>query len=128
MDTLAGRGGHERRSRFFYELSEDLCTAVRQTVAGGDPDIEEDCSHLWEWFWDISRGRQVGMNGWLALPAVEIRAWQDMTGNIIRAEELQVLRDMDQAFLSAMAAKDGKKASGPPSGELSIAAFDAVFG
>lgn len=98
-------------------------------MAGGDPEIEDHAQHLWDWFWQLNRGRQAGMKGWLALPAAEIRAWCEMTGNILRRDEIDVIRDMDQAFLVATA-KPAKTdwAKMEAAQELTPAAFDAVFG
>ena len=100
-------------------------------MAGGEPEIEPEAEHLWEWFWQVNQGRQAGFGGWLALSLLEIKTWCDMTGNILRREELTVIRDMDRAFLSATSQKGERTAALPEAGEgrdLTTAAFDAVFG
>ena len=98
MDQKPDRGGYRRRSGFFREISEDLCDAVELFLQGKDDGIEVDdvASRFWDWFWDLNRGRQAGMAGWLALSATEMRAWSEITGNVLRPEEWQVIRDMDQ--------------------------------
>lgn len=131
MDQASGRRGRRRRSRFFYELSEDLVEAIRQAVAGGEPNIDPEAQHLWEWFWEMNHGRQAGFNGWLALPLIEIKAWCDMTGNILRREEIAIVREMDRAFLAATQQKGDRPAALPDEGQgrdLTPSAFDAVFG
>src|SRR5690606_10437213 len=67
------------------------------------PELEIDpvAEYLWEWFWDASRGRQAGLNGPLPLSGTEWRAWQEITGHVVRPEEWAILRDMDAAYLEA---------------------------
>tara|TARA_R110002020_G_scaffold5179_4_gene21914 strand:- start:2205 stop:2402 length:198 start_codon:yes stop_codon:yes gene_type:complete len=65
------------------------------------------------------------MAGWIPLSAVELIAWADLTGAIVRSEEWTIMRNMDAAFLSATA--DGKGTSAPMT-DITVNAFDAVFG
>lgn len=127
LDQEPSPGGGRERSRVFYGLSEDLCEAVRRLVAGGEPEIDPAADHLWQWFWDVHRGRQAGMNGWLALSATELKAWAELTGEIVRPEEWQIIRKMDQAFLEAVG-KRGEGGTADTDQEINAAAFDAVFG
>lgn len=76
----------------------------------------------------MDRGRQAGMNGPLALPIQEIKAWCEMTGTIMRREELAVIRDMDRAYLVATAKPtkaDFRQREMAP--DVNAEAFDAVF-
>ena len=84
---------------------------------------------FWEWFWDINHGRQAGPTGWLPLSATELKAWEAMTGNIVRREEWQFIREMDRAYLD-MANSQGKEGQliASSSNEMTTDAFDAVFG
>ena len=95
------------------------------SAAGGEPEIDPAALHIWDWFWDAHRGRQAGMGGWLPLPASELAAWAKLTGEIVRPEEWQILRDMDRAFLIASSARGGDGGEKPG---ISPAAFDVVFG
>ncbi len=117
------------RDAEFAATIANLCEAVMQTCAGGHPDIEPDAERLWGWFWDISDGRQPGMSGWCALPALEIKAWSDLTGNLVSPVDLRALRAMDRAFLKATAqSADGEGLRRENAPELTMDAFDAVFG
>ncbi|HEV7417681.1 MAG TPA: hypothetical protein VGN98_16105 [Tianweitania sediminis] len=91
-----------------------------------DLEIPDAGAHIWDWFWDLNKGRQVGMSGYLPLPAFELRAWAEMTGNIVRPEEWRILREMDGAFLAAVAnrSKDGWVHVDE---EMTPEIFDAVF-
>lgn len=76
--------------------------------------------YLWDWFWEAARGRQDGMNGPLALSAGELLSWASLTGAIVRPEEWAILRDMDGAYLAAVAEEQaeaaGNNQQGTPSG------------
>lgn len=65
-------------------------------------EVPEYGERLWEWFWDISRDRQSGMNGPQPIGPVGIMAWSAVTGNVIRGDEAEILRAMDGAYLRAM--------------------------
>lgn len=66
------------------------------------------------------------MSGWLPLSATELKAWEAMTGNIVRREEWQIIRDMDGAFLTATSPKENG-AVRSSSVEMTAGAFDALF-
>jgi len=69
------------------------------------------------------------MTGWLPLTATELKAWESMTGNIVRREEWQIIREMDRTFLEMANARDGEGAPiRSSSHELTGSAFDAMFG
>lgn len=59
--------------------------------------------HLWEWFWDMSRDRKWGEAGPDPIGLAGIRLWSEMTGTTIRPEEVEIIRDMDDAYRSALA-------------------------
>ncbi|MGP2493504.1 phage tail assembly chaperone [Mesorhizobium sp. PUT5] len=128
LDQGPGAGGGRGRSRVFYGLSEELCEAVRRTVAGGEPEIEPEAEHVWQWFWDAHRGRQAGMSGWLPLSAAELLAWAQISGAIVNPEEWQLIRDMDLAFLQASAKRGDGEGGRQSDEELTPALFDAMFG
>lgn len=74
-----------------------------QEVLIQEPDIPEEGEHLWEWFWRLSGRRVQGMDGPLALTYPEIRAWSEMTGEIVLREEVAVILSMDDGYLGALA-------------------------
>ena len=93
-----------------------------------EPEVPAYGEHLLEWFWDLNKGRQHNDGAWLALPPSELKAWQDMTGNIVRREEWQILRDMEASYLRLVNTRDKEGAPiASSSTEISADAFDAVF-
>ena len=127
MDSQSSRGGDQRRVGFFRELSEDLCSAVDLLIAdrSAEIDLDDVSGPLWELFWDMNRGRQSGVNGWQAIPPTEMRAWAAITGNVLRPDEWQILRDMDATYMKAAMPKSDDDPADRP--ELTAAAFDAMF-
>ncbi|WMT85562.1 hypothetical protein NO932_11550 [Pelagibacterium sp. 26DY04] len=67
--------------------------------------IPEAGEHLWEWFWDMNRDRQQGMNGPQPIGLAGIRLWSEMTGQSIRPDEVEIIRDMDDAYRAALSAE-----------------------
>lgn len=65
--------------------------------------MSPDLEYLIEWFWDLNDGRSQGFNGPNPLSMTEISNWSALTGTIIRREEVSIIRDMDAAYLSAIA-------------------------
>lgn len=68
-----------------------------------EPEIPDEGEHVWLWFWSLNHRRQHGMNGPQPLTYAEIASWSRMTGEILLREELAILTDMDDAYLSALA-------------------------
>lgn len=79
-------------------------------------DLPEDAEHLWDWFWEINRRRQSGMNGPQPISHEAIAMWSAMTGEILLREELKILTRMDDAYVSAVAKahEDQQKANKRP--------------
>lgn len=50
--------------------------------------------HIWDWFWELDRGRQAGMQA-NALSWGDIGEWQRMTGTELDAWELNAIRQME---------------------------------
>ncbi len=57
---------------------------------------------LWEWFWDIRAGQVSGCNGANPVSSSELLAWLQITGNIMRREEVAILRAMDCRYVSEL--------------------------
>lgn len=53
--------------------------------------------HVWEWFWELSGRRRSGPE---ALTYAEIGEWQRLAGVEVRREEVEMLMQMDDAFVS----------------------------
>lgn len=58
-----------------------------------------------DWFWDLNRGRQAGMGGYLTLPATEIEAWGRLRGIQPRQWQLDLLYRLEAKFLEVMGEK-----------------------
>lgn len=59
-------------------------------------------AHLWHWFWNLNGSRHSGDGGPQPLSYLEIDAWQRLTRTTVRVEEIQILIEMDGAYLSAL--------------------------
>lgn len=69
----------------------------------GAPGWHSSADYLWNTFWDISTDRQDGPNGPQPLGSVLIKSWCDLTGTALLSEDVDIIRAMDRAFLSAYA-------------------------
>lgn len=68
-----------------------------------DIDVPDVVEYLWQWFFDLSRGRSSGMNGPNPLSALEIDAWERKTGNIVSRDDFQAIQYMDGAYRNQFA-------------------------
>lgn len=68
-----------------------------------EPEIADYFLHIVNWFWDLNASRSQGFDGPLPLTFSELSAWREMTGEMPSREELSIIRQMDQAYLSALA-------------------------
>ncbi|PKN71192.1 MAG: hypothetical protein CVU54_01865 [Deltaproteobacteria bacterium HGW-Deltaproteobacteria-12] len=60
-----------------------------------------DCLlYLWHWFCDLSNGRQYGEFGPMPLSFSEIRAWANLTKIEPEAWEVDVIKQLDRAYLA----------------------------
>jgi hypothetical protein len=53
---------------------------------------------IWEWFWQLRQAQPPGFSGPVPISNTELSVWCQLTGNIVRREELAVLRAMDARF------------------------------
>jgi len=65
--------------------------------------VPDDAEHVWDWFWQINRRRQQGMNGPQPTSYETIALWSAMTGERPLREELAILMRMDDAYVDAVA-------------------------
>lgn len=70
---------------------------------GGD--LPPEAAHVWSFFIALHRARGSNGMGPNPLSYSDIAAWSSLTGIIIRSSELEVLLDIDQAWLSSQAKK-----------------------
>lgn len=111
---------------FFADLTEQLCECIRYSVRYKTPDEKGETraernarfgqsdktpdeptlpgcgEHVWQWFAELSAQRgSGGMGGIEPLGWSSIKAWSELTGVIVRPEEVRMLLAMDAAFRSA---------------------------
>lgn len=124
MDFRSGHRSGRQHRQFFEGFGEELSEAVRIATRYGtadhngetrrerndrfgldspEPVIPEGGAYLWDWFWELSQERREGMNGPMPLSSRDIAAWCDISGNVVRPDEVAVLRRMDAAYRSALA-------------------------
>ncbi|RVJ72234.1 phage tail assembly chaperone [Sinorhizobium medicae] len=53
---------------------------------------------VWDWFWELRQSQPPGFSGPVPISNLEIAAWCQLTGNIIRREEVSLIRAMDARF------------------------------
>ncbi|MBW2635991.1 MAG: hypothetical protein JRC86_00440 [Deltaproteobacteria bacterium] len=56
--------------------------------------------YLWEWFCDISNGRDYGENGPKPITYTELRSWAKMAKTDPTAWEVSAIRTMDGVYLN----------------------------
>lgn len=64
------------------------------------PPCPDALRYLWDWYGDISRGRQIGEHP-AKLSSQEIKAWCDLEGVRLKPWELKAVRRLDDAEFSA---------------------------
>ncbi|MDE3874601.1 hypothetical protein I7G55_10830 [Sinorhizobium meliloti] len=64
------------------------------------PEVEvpDNGAFLWDWFWELRQAQPLGFSGPVPISNVEIAAWCHLTGNVVRREEVSILRSMDVRF------------------------------
>ncbi|KQY78654.1 hypothetical protein ASD52_02065 [Ensifer sp. Root142] len=53
---------------------------------------------IWDWFWELRQSQPPGFSGPVPVSNLELMAWCQVTGNIIRREEIGIVRAMDASF------------------------------
>lgn len=64
------------------------------------PEVEvpENGYFLWEWFWELRESTAPGFSGSAPVTNQELAAWVGITGNIVRREEVRVLKSMNSRY------------------------------
>lgn len=78
------------------------------------PEIGKVEEFVWDMFWTLHAGRQVGMNGYQAIPLVEIMAYCALAGVGDPSDRMALVRlmqAMDRALLEVMAKKQERQRS-----------------
>lgn len=112
---------------FFVEISDSLCESVRHTIrwhckdengetkternarfsmsylTPDDPEIPDYIAYIWIWFWELSSRRRSSLGGGESIAYGEITQWIAVTCSDPTQQEIGVLLDMDNAYLSEIA-------------------------
>ena len=73
------------------------------------PDIPFYIEHIWEWFWQIHKGRTYGMSGPNPITWENILAWRNLLDIQIRPIEIEIINEMDSVYLKYISDKNKKK-------------------
>ena len=57
--------------------------------------IPYNIAYLWEWFVELSGGRQYGMDGGMPFSWSDIEAWTRLSGNNPTSEDIKLLKQLD---------------------------------
>lgn len=115
-------------------LKKQLCTAVRESLAGRQGRPPEAGRQLWDAFQGLSATRTYHPAGPNPIQPGEIAAWCRLMRLPLAPHHVDILLAMDQAWLDHAYAVTKKAPEGvktlPPLSEhpLTLGAFDAVFG
>ncbi|MDP9809353.1 hypothetical protein J2W42_002201 [Rhizobium tibeticum] len=93
-DTVKDSNGETRRER--NEAFE---------IDSPDVDVPDNGAFLWSWFWELRQCQAPGFSGPAPISNLELATWCQITGNIIRREEVTIMRAMDGAFRAGVDAE-----------------------
>lgn len=69
-------------------------------VESPEVDVPEIGMFLWNWFWELRESSAPGFSGPSPISNQELVAWVSLTGNVVRREELKVLKSMSSRYCS----------------------------
>jgi|SRR6056297_1063877 len=73
------------------------------------PEIPFYIVHIWEWFWQINKGRSAGMSGPNPITWQDIVNWNKLLNKQIRPIEVEILYEIDSVYLKKNAERAKKK-------------------
>ena len=73
------------------------------------PEIPFYLTHIWDWFWQIHKGRSYGMSGPNPLTWPDIEAWRNILNIQIRPLEVELIKEIDSTYLEYLAKKHKAK-------------------
>lgn len=65
--------------------------------------VNDQYQYLLDWFFELNAARSMGFNGPNPISYSEIAAWSSMTGAKPSADEIAILRQIDVAYIAAVA-------------------------
>ncbi|MDX0543935.1 hypothetical protein GOC59_31130 [Sinorhizobium medicae] len=60
--------------------------------------MPDNGAFLWDWFWKLRQAQPPGFSGPVPISNIELAAWCQLSGNIIRREEVSILKGVDARF------------------------------
>jgi hypothetical protein len=63
-----------------------------------EAEVPDNGVFLWDWFWELRQSQPPGLSGPVPISNGELALWCQLTGNIIRREEIAILRAMDSRY------------------------------
>ena len=69
------------------------------------PEIPFYLTHVWDWFWQIHKGRTYGMSGPNPLTWTDIESWRNILDIQINPLEVELIKEIDSAYLEYLAKK-----------------------
>lgn len=96
MNAKAGPGGSVREQ--LEGVWEQTGKRPAELV---ENEIPEGTAHIWEWFRDLNRTRDEGLNGPKSITYSEILAWSSLTGNNPTPWEVGCLTALDAVWLNS---------------------------
>ena len=66
------------------------------------PKFPELLSHVWRIFIDLSNSRNQGFSGGAPITFEQMKAYNDIMGNMIGPKEAEIIKKLDRAYLEIM--------------------------
>jgi hypothetical protein len=63
-----------------------------------EAEVPDYGAFIWEWFWQLRQAQPPGFSGPVPISSLEIAAWCQLSGNIVRREEVRILRAIDARY------------------------------
>ena len=124
----------EISSNTFKRFRDGMLMALRQSLSGqSNVTVPAGGGLIWGWFIELSSARSWHMNGPNPITFIEIEAFSRLNLWDLKPHHISLIKAMDVVYIEHCLAAHKKggnpnTASTKPSGKISAALFDAVFG
>jgi len=61
-------------------------------------EFPQELSFIWSAFCSLSDTRQIGMNGPMAITYEQIKAWKELTNQVLRPRDVEAILAVDRAY------------------------------
>jgi len=65
------------------------------------PDVPYGFMYIWDWFTELNNGRQNSGFGPMPISYLEIHSWSELTKSYINPWEIEVIKEMDSAYIAS---------------------------